>query len=1141
VSIQALISRYAARGVALSLTEQGQLKLSAAKGVLDDEARAELAARKADIVAWLSAAAASAGAQAGPELVRLAHQGPVPLSNAQQRLWLLDRIDPGSAAYVIPMAFRLRGELDANALRLAFHAITTRHESLRTRFLRSEGQAVQVVDAEARLDWQEHEVDGEDAARAAISTEVQHGFDLETGPLLRLRLYHCGPGAQVLYLCMHHIISDGWSIGILVRELGAHYAAISTGGSAALDPLPVDYRDYSIWQQKYLMPELTNRLSDYWRRQLHGWQALELPLDRPRPARPALRGAHHRLRLDAASGEAAARLARSHNTTPFAVLLAVFGLLLQRQSGQHDIVLGTDVANRNRQQLEGLIGFFVNQLVIRLDLSGRPRFSDLLVRVHQTTLDAYAHQDLPFDVLVHTLLDGREYNLSPFFQVKFILQNTPGPGGEDDAQLQTFDLHNLPAKFDMTWSVAPAGDGQAVDIEYNPEIFDAQTIATYAQRYADLLAAVLAQPDALLHSYVLDAPAQAAWRADAAARQRSAPAQRQSLGTLVSEWAHSQPQAEAVRDVARGTTLSYAELDAEANRLAQTLIEWGIGTESRVGVCLPASAAQALAAVAISKAGAALVPIDPAYPEARIAQIVRDADLQLLIADAAALETIPAQVLGATNAIDIDEHRVLWEHNSADAPEVAVATGQLAYIVFTSGTTGQPKGVMVSVDGVANLVAEQRARFAAGPGKRVLAFASVGFDAAQWELLMALGQGATLVCEARERIMPGRELAQFIAAQGITHLTLPPSALGLLPLSAAAHLQVLVLAGEACRDEFVRRWAGHGTRIFNAYGPSEATVCTSMIELAADAEGFRNNIGASVQGVAAYIVDADGALAAPGVPGELCVAGAALARGYWNDARQTAQRFVPDAHSGLPGARLYRSGDRARLRGGEIEFLGRADQQVKIRGHRVELGEIEACLLRQPGISGAAVIVTRTEPAALLAYAVPAEGATPDADALRQALRQSLPEYMVPRQLMLIPQLPMTANGKIDVAALPPPTAARSLGAGEAPASALERELLALWQEQLDVQAISTQDNFFDVGGDSLLLVALQEQIAARLGRQVDVASLFKYPTVASLAAHLSQSGTVEESPQEDARIARRREAMQRRGPRGAAQEHGDD
>ncbi len=1128
MTIQALITRYAANGVALTLTETGQLKLAAAKGVLDEASRQELAAHRDAIIAWLREVSFR-GATAGPDALQaVAHTGQVALSHAQMRLWFAEQRDPGSAAYTIPMAYRMQGPIDAAALHAAAQAVVARHATLRTQFRRVDGQVCQVIGDVPVVDWKLVETADDAATRTVLAQEVHRGFDLECDPLLRMRLYREATGSHVLYVSMHHIVSDGWSIAILVRELLTHYLAmVATGRPAPLPPLPVDYRDYTVWQVRHLTAERCEREIAYWRRQLDGWSPLELELDHPRSARPTGRGGRHSLAIDETMAAAAASAAHHAGTTVFVVLLAAFGVLLRQVSGQDDIVIGTDVANRNERQLEELIGFFVNQLVIRLDLQRRPAFSELIARVHRTTLEAYSHQDLPFDRLVGTLLEGREYSLHPFFQTKFILQNTPGSNHHLDATLEPITLPDLPAKFDMTWAVTPAGSGYTIDIDFNEALFDRETVVRLADRYTDILRQALSDPDRGIDRYVSDPAGRADWIARANQAQH-VDRPLQSLGRLLHETAERFPDADAVIDLQTGQRLSYRELDAAANRLARQLIEWGIEPESRIGVCIAASADYLETAVAVSKAGAVLLPIDPTYPNARIAEIARDADLSLLIGDSDVLDRFSPLELGAANPIPLQDYRTLWEHQDSSPPSVALNRGQLAYMVFTSGTTGRPKGVMVSVDGIAALAAEQTRRYGTMPGKRVLAFASVGFDASQWELLMAVASGATLVCAGRERVMPGRELGELIAAHGITHITLPPSALGVLPIDCADRLDVLVLAGEACRDETVRRWAGRRVRIFNAYGPSESTVCSTMTELGLGQTGFNNVVGEAIAGIGVYIRDTDDQLAVAGFPGELCIAGTALARGYWNDPRQTAERFVPDPFADRPGARLYRSGDRARAGAdGQITFLGRIDQQVKVRGHRVELGEIEAQLLRQPGVCAATVVLSPTASPGMVGYVVASPGTALDHDSLRQALRHVLPEYMVPRHVMVIDSIPLTSNGKIDAQALPAP-APRAASAGRAP-TAMERNLLSLWQSQLGSDAIGLHDNFFDVGGDSLMLVAIQEQLSERFAVTADIAALFKHPTIASLAAALAQpAASVEDNP-EDARIDRRREALSRR------------
>ncbi len=1138
MSIEATIKRCAELGVRLSLADDGRLRVVAEQGVIDDVLRGQLTAHRDAITAQLR----SCSPVAAPESVP--RGTPHPLSNAQRRLWILDRIEPGSSRYSIPSAMRLPDDIDADTLLKAIHAIVRRHESLRTTFSQTDGVPCQIIHDAVRVDARTIDFSALSATRehtdalisAALREETAIGFDLQHGPLLRVRLYLGAASGRVLYLAMHHIVGDGWSNGLFLAELQQHYAAICNGAQCAeLPALPLQYVDYAHWQQRALSRERQDLLLGYWRQRLANWQALELPLDRPRPPRPTATGGLLRERIAPATVSALRELARVHRTTLFSVLLATFYVLLRKYSGQDDIVIGSDVANRTRREWETLIGFFVNQLVLRADLSGNPGFIDFLARVHSMTLDAYSNQELPFDALVEHLLQGRDHGLSPFFQVKFIMQNTPS-SAEGDSLQQVIELPHRYAKFDMTWSVAEDAAGMSVDIEYASELYDEQTIRRLSTHYGQLLNAVIADPGQKIDRLRIDTA-----RADALiARTRRAlecPHTADTLGRVIEHWAAQTPEAIAAIDGA--ATLSYRQLNEESNKLARHLIEWGIEAESPVGVCMPSSIDYAIAVAAVSKAGGVLVAIDPAYPEQRIAHILDASGLQVLLCASPVLDRLPAYQLNFLGVIVTDRDGANWATQAVDDLNLPVHPDQLAYLIFTSGTTGKPKGVMVGASGLHNLASAQRRHFGLASGHRVLQFASIGFDASVWELLMAFGHGATLVCAARETIMPGPDLAHAIISNRISHITLPPSALAVLPEAVASQLEVLILAGEACRDEMVRGW-GSQTNVFNAYGPSETTVCASIDRYDSALQGFAGSIGYPIDGCGLYVVGADGELAAAGIAGELWIAGPALGRGYWNDPAQTALRFVPDPFSAQPGARAYRSGDRARFRlDDRVEFLGRLDLQVKIRGHRIELGEIERELLAQPHVR-AAVVTALGEPAQLHAYVVCAVGNALDEVALKKSLRQSLPEYMIPRTINAIERIPATSNGKLDLAALPPPQASRDVSPQEQPASPEETAIAALWCDVLGLERVGVRENFFDVGGHSLLLIQVQERIRAQLGAEISVAELFKYPTVQGLASFLGDGEHGDKLRQSDARIARRQQAGRERTQRRHSQTLGE-
>lgn len=1133
MSLDQIIAQCAHIGVRLSLTDDGKLRVNAPAGVLDAGLREALSLHKDAITDTLQ----RQRNQAAPD--RIARSDRYPLSHAQRRLWILDQIEPGSSAYLIPCAMALPADIDVSSLFAAIRAVASRHESLRTTFTQLDGVPYQIVHEQPRVDTasvdlsleSEPAAAPEQALQAALRKEMQTGFDLEQGPLIRARVFTAGNHARVLFLAMHHIIGDGWSNAIFLDELHQHYAAIRDGRPGAeLRPLTLQYVDYTHWQANSLEGANLQRLLAYWRQQLQSAPMLQLPTDRPRGQNTTNPGELLRVRFASAQTESLHRLAQQTGTTLFTVLLSAYYVMLHRLSGQHDLVIGTDVANRTRREWEPLIGFFVNQLVLRADLSSNPSFTDLIKRVHKLTLDAYAHQDLPFNVLVEHLGQARDASVSPFFQTKFIMQNTPGADRLSDAE-STIELPERIAKFDMTWSVSEDASGLLLELEYASNLFDASTMQRWLDHYAQLLAQVSTKPDQPIQRLQLDADYVQTLIARAR-RVEQFPSRAETIASYVEHWAAHSPAAIAVRS--GSSDISYAALNQAANRLARHLRDWGVERESPVGVCMEAGIDYVIAVTAVSKAGGVLVAMDPAYPEQRLANIMDAAGLQVMLCHSQFLDRLPAYQLNFLGVIKTDTDASEWANQSADNLDLPRHPDQLAYLIFTSGTTGKPKGVMVAAGGIANLANAQAQTFKVQASSRVLQFASIGFDASFWELLMALAQGATLVAEPRQTIMPGADLAKALAHHQITHVTLPPTALSVMPAQAGTSLQALILAGEACRDEQVRPWA-QVTQPFNAYGPSETTVCASIDAYDATRGGFAGSIGHALDGCGLYVVDGTGNLALPMASGELWITGAAVGRGYWSDPAQTALRFVPDPFSAIPGARAYRSGDLARCRlDGRVEFLGRLDQQVKIRGHRIETAEIERALLAESGVS-AAVVVASGEPAELHAYVVTSSGLPTDEPGLKKALRQSLPEYMIPRSITTLARIPTTVNGKLDVAALPSPQRERSSGIGTTTTSPHQTLVAEIWCEVLGIDAVGVDDNFFDVGGHSLLLIQVQDRIKQRCGLNLSVADLFKYPTVRDLADLLAQGESAEPESETNDRIARRQQASRERAQRRQA------
>ncbi|WP_190200240.1 non-ribosomal peptide synthetase, partial [Streptomyces djakartensis] len=925
----------------------------------------------------------------------------VPLSFAQQRLWFLHRLEGPSATYNMPIALRLRGEVDQRALRAALADVAARHESLRTVFPAAGGVPRQLVlgAADARPELIVRHLE-ETGLRAAVREAARYPFDLAVDLPLRAELLVLGEREHVLVVLVHHIAGDGWSMAPLSRDLATAYAARRRGEAPSWAPLPVQYVDYTLWQRALLGDE--NDPDSLLARQVAHWaetltdlpEQLVLPADRPRPAVSTYRGEMFGFDLSPELHRRLAGLARVEEASLYMVLHAGLAALLTRLGAGTDLPIGSGIAGRRDEALDDAIGLFVNTLVMRTDTSGDPTFSELLRRVRETALTAYSHQDVPFEHLVEALNPVRSPNRHPLFQVALVLQNTPAAG----LALADVDVTPEPAssgtsRFDLFFSVterpAPSGaaagsfGGVRATVEYSTDLFDRQTIEAMAARWIRLLEAVTADPARPIGQADLLTPAERT-RMLGAPDDRIAPA---CLPALFEAQAARTPDAAAV--IAEDLTLSYAELNARANRLAHLLISRGIGPEQTVALAFPRSADLIVAVLATLKAGAAYLPLDLGYPAERLAFMLGDARPSLLLTGG----TGGAEVPGATGLprLDLDAGPQVTADLAAragtdpdDADRVRpLAPADPAYVLYTSGSTGRPKGVVVTHAGAAGLVATQTEAFGAGPGSRVLQFASPSFDAAFWELCMALLTGAALVVAPAERLLPGPDLAALAAEHRVTHLTVPPVALGVMTPDQLPTVTTLVVAGEACPPETVAAWS-RGRRMVNAYGPTESTVCGTMSR-PLTGEGGVPPIGTPILGTRAYVLDAGLRPVPPGVVGELYLAGAGLARGYLGRPGLTAERFLacPFAE---PGTRMYRTGDLARWNSdGDLEFAGRADQQVKVRGHRIELGEVESAMAAHPGVGQAVAVARQDGPGGnrLVGYVVPAKDTAETADGAR--------------------------------------------------------------------------------------------------------------------------------------------------------------
>ncbi len=1044
--------------------------------------------------------------------------GDPPLSFAQQRLWFLDRMGAG-AGYNIPAFFRIQGALDREALVRSIDHIVGRHAVLRTTFPTSGGKPLLVIARELEVPLEiVDRVDlpaatPEAAIDMAVATETAAPFDLARGPLIRAKLVRLEPTDHLLLLTFHHIVMDGWSLDLFARELTACYEALARDREPSLPQLPVQYADYAAWQRAAMEGEVLRRQLEDWLRQLRDPPALALPTDRPRPAVQTFRGSARRLEITAPLAAACRALEHRAGVSETMLLLAAFEILLARYCGQDEVVVGTPIANRGHPEVENLIGLFVNTLVLRTDLSGDPSFLEVLRRVRRASLAAYDRGEVPLERLVAALRLERDTSLNPLFQVGFALRNRRRVDLDlPQLSIRPVETEVTTARLDLELHLAQDEEGLSGRLIYNPDLFDDATIDRMAYHYVRLLQSAVEAPEAPVASLSL-LEAHEAHALLVEWHRTAAPFSAGPVHELVAARAREAPNAVAV---AFGReALTYRQLDGRAGRVARVLRRSGVGPEVVVGLCTERSPQMIVALLGILKAGGAYLPLDPAHPGRRLAFMLEDSDAPILLTQERLLATLPPL---ATRTLCIGEDGMLRAPSSvrnrpATGP-AAVGSDALAYVTYTSGSTGTPKGTAVTHRGLCNVAARQREAFGAGPGGRVLQFSSPSYDASTFEIVMALTHGATLVLAAPEAMLLGRELVELIRRQRVSIVTLPPTALKAMPATALPELETITVAGEACPEDVVARWApgrrspggGHGRPFFNLYGPTEATIWSTAARLAAGAGPV--HVGRPIANVETYVLDRRLRPVPAGVVGELHLGGVGLARGYLGRPGRTAASFVPNPFAAEPGERLYATGDLARHRGdGALELVGRRDQQVKVRGHRIELGEVEAAIARLLPAADVAVLCRedRAGEKRLVAYLAGGTGRELSRRDLRRALGESLPEFMIPSALVRLDHLPLTAGGKVDRRALPAPGGDRAASdALVSPRGELERRLAAIWCDLLEVDRVGVDDEFFALGGHSIRLVELQARLADELGCELPMVDLFRYPTVEALAERIA-------------------------------------
>ncbi|MDJ0840480.1 MAG: amino acid adenylation domain-containing protein [Acidobacteriota bacterium] len=1031
-----------------------------------------------------------AGAMTTPTIGPAAQEGPLPLSFAQQRLWFLDKLEPGAANYNVPLFLRLRGVLHHNALEAALAVIVERHQILRTVFPEREGTPVQLVEPfsppQLPLTDLSGDVEAEALLREMIAEEITRVYDLQTGPLYHADLTKLDDAHHVLLFSMHHIISDGWSLGVLAEELETGYRRTLGEDLPALPPLPVQYGDFAVWQRSRLQGAELERQLTYWRTQLaDAPELLELPTDRPRPDVQTSNGGLVTFTLNAHLQQALNDAARTRGQTSFLVLETAFAALLSRYSGQTDVVVGTPVANRNRAEIESLIGFFVNTLALRHRQDPAASFTSLLDAAKQTHLDAWNHQDLPFEQVVDALEVPRALSHAPVFQVSFALQNMPLKTPQlPGLTLEQIPLETAAPKFDLSVTLTEQDNGLVGAAEYNADLFDEGTIAAMMRAYQVLLTAVSAQPQTALSQIpLLD---------EAALKQQletwngnTRPVYCGRIEDLIAEVIARYPDnAALVTDTER---ITYAELDARAEVSADRLAAAGAGPEKLVGIFADRSTELVTAMVATLRAGAAFLPLDPSLPSGRLKLMLDDAQPAVIALDPALRSQLPSAsaALVSLDASDTPPARITSLRH-AESP---------AYIIYTSGSTGRPNGVAVTHRGLSNLTETTHRTMDMDADSRMLQFASSGFDASIWEIFSALTAGAELHLAPRAALMPGEPLLETLASRGITITLLPPTALAAMTPGDLPQLKTVVSGGEACSAEIVQRWAP-SRAFFNAYGPTENTVMATLTACS-PGEGIPL-LGHGLPNVSLYVLDRTMQPLPVGVPGELHVGGLAMARGYLKRPALSAARFVPHPF-GKPGERLYKTGDLVRfLPDGRLAFLGRVDHQVKLRGFRIELGEIEAALAALPGVTNVVVSLQETGGPKQLAAHFAGDAMTPGS--LRQQLETDLPGYMIPSRFIHHPDgLPLNASGKVDRKALGAFVAGTRQAAFVAPATEAEQKLALIWTGLLGREDIGADDNFFELGGDSITSIQLVAW-ARQAGLLLSPKLVFQHQTLAGMA-----------------------------------------
>ncbi|NET02964.1 MAG: amino acid adenylation domain-containing protein, partial [Sphaerospermopsis sp. SIO1G1] len=1046
---------------------------------------------------------------AAPTILPRGENAEIPLSFAQQRLWFLDQLEPLSSSYNLPAALKLTGKLSIPTLDISLQEIINRHEALRTKFTAGAGTANQFI--QQQTNWELSTIDlqhlpleeAEVAGQKLLQQQAIQPFNIAEDFLIRATLVVLSETEHLLLICMHHIVSDGWSMGVFVAELVTVYNAYLQNQPSPLTPLPIQYADFAIWQRNWLQGEVLEQQLNYWKQQLEtASKFLPLPTDRPRPAVQTFAGSYQEFALSQELSNQLIALSQKQGVTLFMTLFAAYNVLLYRYTGQTDILVGSPIANRNQREIEGLIGFFVNTLVFRTELSANPSFNELLTQIRSTALSAYAHQDLPFEMLVEALQPERDLSYTPLFQVMFILQNAPMSNVElTDVEVSALAIETTTAKFDLTLSMEQTATGIRGGWEYNTDLFDSSTIEKMTGNLTTLLSAIVASPQTRINQLpILTTTEQQTLVIDWNNTTTEYP-QDKCIHQLFEEQVQKTPDAVAV--VFTNQQLTYRELDDKANQLANYLCSQGVTTDVLVGISVERSLEMVIGLLGILKAGGAYLPLDPEYPTERLQFILEDAQVRFLLTQQHLVNHLPTN---QAEIICLDSDCDVISQASEHHFQPQVQGNNLAYIIYTSGSTGKPKGVQIIHRAVVNFLTAMQEKPGITQSDILLGVTTISFDIAALEIFLPMTVGARLIIASRQVTMDGQQLAELLVNSQTTIMQATPATWRLLLENNCdlSNLKILC-GGEALPGDIAEKLSTQGTSLWNLYGPTEATIWSSVYQI--QPENDLISIGRPINNTQFYVLDQNLQPVPVGVPGELYIGGTGLAKGYLNRPELTSERFIPNPFDNGK-TKLYQTGDLVRyLKDGNLEYISRIDNQVKLRGFRIELGEIETTLSQQENVQIACVIVREDTPGdqRLVAYIVPQPQQTPTSNILRQFLKAQLPDYMIPNTFVILESLPLTPNGKIDRRALSVPTPTNNADTFVAPRTDLELQLAQIWGDILKVENVGVRDNFFDLGGHSLLATYLMSQIRENLGQEIPLATLFQHPTVEELAIAITK------------------------------------